>query len=610
MEKIQLYPERDSIGVAEKVAELKSIIEGEAPQWEIPGAERERILEIENNLGERLESIVAIKGLGVEINLNYLATPEGKVDFEEKTGVTLPESDEPMEVFRKVLYRESETLQNADLKSLKKCSANSISYREETLQARLEKTMTETGEVDTSNVEEFSSLTIRLDSEKDAQKAAKLREIKVQIKTERAKLTGSEMSEGGATMLDELYGIYQSRINELIAGQASVLTSYYRKQELLGEDSLADSEKAAVAMYTGNNPEKRLARYDKFLYGTENESDTEGWKQTVGSELQALADELEEKFIEVGLHKDELLKEKGLSKEAVLQREIPVAEVQKHCENALAHYDLLSSEPASEYDPKRKGPASDGKWQVIVSDSYKSLSVEGLNQKIIKCPNKPQTVERLLSVSIAHEIEAHALQHHNRSQIPLRLLKKIGGGRSSNIAEGGAVRNENYVTETAFGYPKVNHPHYVRAMIAKLEGGNYNQVLEAYYHSAIKVHQLKLREGKISQDEFKSACSNELKIAINRAGRQFRGDADRNSSSAHLAESKATSYIEQTKLAAELQKAGLEDVLNYTEVNLPLLTFLAKAGMIDFEKIKKPDFYSLELWKEMEPSCKLNSEET
>jgi hypothetical protein len=423
--------------------------------------------------------------------------------------------------------------------------------------------------------------------------------MKQALKAKREDLKQSgDHSEDHHAVLEGIFELYQRKINTMIASRADVFLVLRKKAELMGEDFLTEDEKLALSLdFSSGDIPASLSRYDKFVHGASDEFDAEGWRKQISSKLIALADVQEQGYLSSILEKKENIAEKGLDADTLSQKDIEPAEVERLCNETLAHYGLLSSHPSSEYDPKRPGPAQDGKWQVVVKDTYRSLSVNS-RQKVIKCPNESQTITRLLSITLAHEIEGHVIQHENKSKIPLKLFDDIGSDRSSIFAEAGAMSNQDHVTTSAFGYESVSRPHYVRAMVKKLEGGNYADCVEAYYHSAIRPYTLQLEQGDIDADTFKKECAAQLKTAIGSAGRLFRGGASKTDTYAHLPESKATVYIEQTQLALALKERGLHKLLNLAGVNAAALEFLLRAKMIDMADIQSPDFYSLQLWEE------------
>lgn len=599
MEKIpsKLYPERAFSGVSEKVENLQRVMTGEIPAWEISEAERSEILKIESELAETLEPIHSILPPNINFDFNYLLTPEGVADFGKVVGVEIPSEVESFAALKTFLYQHTAELAAADKKELAALGGRSSIYRRKEIFKAVSKTIADKGEIDTEVIPESESINIRLNPILDYEKTNNLRALKADLKLKRAMLEQSGQSEDYIAVLDGIFELYQRKINEAIADRANVFVSLQEKAEFLGEDSLTEDERLALGEdRTSANAASALSRYDKFLYGAGNDFDDRGWRKQIAQELIELADVEEQKNLIALQEMDQGIKEKGLNKEKLFAQNVEVEEIERLCKETLEHYGLLSAVSASEYTPDRSGPAADDKWQVIISDSYPNLSVFGA-QKIIKCPNKPQSIDKLLSVTIAHEIEGHVNQYNNRSKIPLKLFEKIGSDRSAIFAEAGAVSNQALVTENAFGYQTLSLPQYIRAMVTKLNGGNYGDCLKAYYSVKIKGSQYQLEQGEIDAETFKKDCKKSLRFAIKSTARLFNdrtNDTDRNN---YLIRSKDTVYLEQVRLAEELKKKDFDQMLNLTGINFSALEFLLRAKLIDLSDIKSPDFYSLKIWE-------------
>jgi len=602
-----LYPEKSSSNIAQKVEKITNILEGSTPTWEVTEAQRTEILTVEKELGTQLEAIFAISPNAVEFECNYFLTPEGRDNFEEATGISLPQTQDSDEL-KRFLYEQTEALKAVGQKQLAPLAGNSARYREREIVQTAVAAMADDGTIDTAHLPRDESISLRLTPELDFEKTKQLRDLKTLIKEKRETLNTAPVDNPDQkAMLDGIYELYQRKINEMIADGAKAFVSYQQKADFLGVEALSETEKTAQTQDFGSSDvDATLGRYDKFLRGSSTDSTPEGWNKQISTELIAFADKQEVDFLDNLLNQEAAIVEKGLDSDKLFASTITAVEVEKHCEAALAHYDLLSSIPASEYDPSRPGAAEDDKWQIIVSDTYGSLSVDG-RQKVVKCPNKPQSADRLLGVSIAHEIEGHAIQHTNRATIPLQLFEKIGSDRSGIFAEAGAVSNEQHLKREAFGYQEADHPHYIRAMVRKLAGGNYADCLDTYYTSAIKGYTMLHERGELDDAAFEIQCIKQLEEAVNRTGRLFRGGASKTNSNTHLAESKAAEYTEQKELADALKANGLDQALNLTGVNLSTLEFLLKAKLLDLDTLKTPDFYSLQLWEEMKADYSLES---
>jgi hypothetical protein len=292
------------------------------------------------------------------------------------------------------------------------------------------------------------------------------------------------------------------------------------------------------------------------------------------------------------------MRERGLDPAKVEDEQMySPQEVKSFAEEVLTHYDLLSDEPAEMYDPDRTGPAADGKWQVIVGD-FTSLSVDGVRQRIVKVPNATMSAKKLFPVGLAHEIEGHSLQHTNKLSLGLQLFSRFGADRSVVFAEGGAKYNEDYVSQAAFGVPSRSHPHFIRAIARKLEGGTYTDCVQTFYDSAIEPYQKLHQEQKLTDEEFTQKVSYFAKLAVNRARRLFRDGGDYNSTDGrHLSNSKDTAYLEGLMLSEQLRKAELHKYMYLTGVNLDAILFLLRSGLLSTEDIRKPDYISLDIWE-------------
>ena len=210
-----------------------------------------------------------------------------------------------------------------------------------------------------------------------------------------------------------------------------------------------------------------------------------------------------------------------------------------------------------------------------------------------------------IAITIGHEIEGHALQHNNKKRIPLQLFKKVGGNRSVIFAEGGAMNNENKITEQAFGYSSLTDADYIRAMQKRMEGGSYPECVKAFYDCTIEPYKLQYEKGLISEPDYKNMCESTLKRAVNRTKRIFRGSTAGSEESSFITNSKNTVYLEQVQLFRALEAHGLEKYLYLTGANLDDLLFLMKAGLFDPNKIDEPKFHALKIWDRVKDQYQL-----
>ena len=182
-----LYPEKSSSNIAQKVEKITNILEGSTPIWEVTEAQRTEILAIEKELGTQLEAIFAISPQAVAFECNYFLTPEGREDFEESTGISLPQTQDSNEL-KRFLYEQTDALQTIGPKQLNPLAGNSASHREKEIVQTAVASMAEDGTIDTAQLPENQSISLRLTPELDFEKTNQLRDLKTLIKDKREAL--------------------------------------------------------------------------------------------------------------------------------------------------------------------------------------------------------------------------------------------------------------------------------------------------------------------------------------------------------------------------------------------------------------------------------------
>ena len=219
-------------------------------------------------------------------------------------------------------------------------------------------------------------------------------------------------------------------------------------------------------------------------------------------------------------------------------------------------------------------------------------------QKIVLIPKLRQSAKKLFGVTLAHEIEGHVLQAENKELLPLKICEKVGSGDSTIFAEGGAKWNEDYVSETAFGFGAPARPHYIRAMVTKLEGGNFSECV-ATYHTSMNESLIVQRDAQeITQAEFIVQAEKNLTTAYKSVLRLFKYAESLAAKNTYLTNSKDTIYAEQTLLAHELHEAGLSQYLMVGGASTDTLILLKKLDLLDDRKIRQSDHYALTLWEQ------------
>ncbi len=590
----RLYPERASSDIQKKIEQLAAIENGAEKQAELSAEEQEEILSFETSLGNTLETVFDITVQENTFYPEYFLAEEGQEDLRLLLGDTeIPPLT--LEAVSTLLYT-STYLKGLDAKVQSDIAGRSRNYSEEATFQAFRKTKDQNGLIQQDDLSLPIRTKVIFDPEKLLTKQRALRKIKEQLRTYRVSLQETEHSDDARFVINGILDLYHARVNDLlIDGNIQILT-LQEKSALLGEDSLTDAERELLEIGFGlGDTERTLSKLDKLVKGAAHEYEENGYRQQLSQDVIAFADEFEAEYISQVTLRNSAIEGRGLDREKLFAKNIPAEKIAQLAEETLTHYSLLSQYPASDYESDREGPAPDDKWQFVMRDAYKTMAVSA-KQKIIKCSPNPQSIDRLISITLAHEIEGHVIQAENRARIPLRLFAKVGGGRSSIFAECGAMNNQDYVSGQAFGYQSPPHPYYIKAMQKKLEGGSYLDCVEAFYEGSLKELHLQRELGWIDQEEFDLRADEKLKLAINRTKRLFESGAQFGSNEEFLTNSKDTVYLEQVRLYRALKQHGLEKYAFISGANLDTLLFLMQAGFLNPSDIQQPHFYSLTVW--------------
>jgi hypothetical protein len=173
----------------------------------------------------------------------------------------------------------------------------------------------------------------------------------------------------------------------------------------------------------------------------------------------------------------------------------------------------------------------------------------------------------------------------------------MGGGRAEAFAEGGAMAIQAELSKDLFGIESGAHPHYVKGMLAKLQGGGYGDVVKAFYQSEISPQVALFKQGALTEEAFRQERERALKLAINRSKRIMSGAKDVKGVD-FLTSSKDTVYLEQTLLAQKLNEAGVSFALNIVGVSLDNIIRLMKLGLLNPQNMVKLDLnFSKGIWE-------------
>jgi hypothetical protein len=478
-------------------------------------------------------------------------------------------------------------------------AGEALAYKDQFLFEEILKTADSEGTISIQDIPVPQSVGILINPSEAREKIEGLRNLKQSFKKKYGDIEQSTNTSTNLKLVKkEILDIYRRRANILIMDLFPYALLVEQKLQVVGEHKLSADEQEFLSLFNGlSDPEKNRSRLDKSIYGASSEYNKDGWKTQVPEALLPIAEEIARLGEEAEIRKEENLRTKGLDPASVLGEKIDVETRSDLGEDILRPYALLSKEPRGDYDPKRTGKASDGKWQIINLPNRKLF---GLNEKkgVVLGPQKRPFSAKDTFETLGHEIEGHVLQNENKKLVELEYFKRFGkDSRAAILSEAGAMFVQDVISKEAFGCPTIPHPHYIRAMQKKLEGGNYLDCVKAFYESRIRSIKKKRAVGKLDEKGFQEGIKESLEIAITRSERLFGTETGFSSNEDFLTHSKDTAYLEQYVLTEKLKKAGLEKLLFLGAGNLQDIVTILKYNLLDLNKIQIPKYQALSIWE-------------
>lgn len=247
-------------------------------------------------------------------------------------------------------------------------------------------------------------------------------------------------------------------------------------------------------------------------------------------------------------------------------------QVAEFLQSLLKQWNLLS-DFSNDFDEieKREGFAPDGKLQVSIHPQETSFSFGRIKGAFWVPANYDSagSADDLGPLPvIAHEA-THGLQKIYDLALAKQLpLAKIGGRRNGTLREAGAIHQERKVKQ-AFGQDRPVNSHHLRAMQAKLAGGNKAQVARAFFNAYMvgkDLNEAQTRAAKLR--------------AADRALRPYRAGGH---------DSGSLEYIEQELLWRELMNygEGVAEVISIAGASLSLSDSaqMHKSGLLNLPSI-------------------------
>jgi hypothetical protein len=599
-----LYTERPFEYVDKALEEIRQLESGEKEKIKLSPEEQEFLLEFESSLGEQLENIHNITPRSTAIYLEYFTTPEGQAALKESTGIELKTAD--LEEIRKIFWQNDQLITGIKPPAKrKKLAGDSSDYANASLLQKMWSRTNPEGQLDTKGINPPKRIQPLINPKEALEKIRQLRLFKQDIlaKEMRRLKTKLQKSEGQLDLAAlEILSIYRRRVNTMIIDMYQYGLSISQKKKIVGESGLKEIERQLLAHFPGISKaeqiEKNRSRIDKSWHGTSRDGfDEKGWRIQISQSMENYVEKLSQLYAEIEMTKSEKVLEKGLDESKLSNEILTPQETALWIEEVLEGHGLKSAYTSDTYDPARTSPAPDEKWQVVLLPGETTMEPD-FKQKVMKdSDTKERNIERALSVGCGHEV-VHILQRENQKKFPLRIFKKVGGSRFEIFSEGGAMHIQSEICREFFGFERPPLPHYTKAMLRKLAGGNYIDCVETYYESFIKPMRKKWQEGKINRQIFDKWIEKALDKAIDSSKRLFANGTDFESQETFLTNSKDTIYLEQRAVLEKLEKSGLLKLANMRGAGLHDIISLLKLDLLKLNDLVEYNFeFVSKIWE-------------
>lgn len=592
-----LYPQRAFEHIDQAVEEIEKLISGEEPTVEMNTVETEALTDFEKSLRTKFQQIYSLPVNSSTLYLEYFATPEGQQLLWEKTGLELTSQD-PVWI-RDFMLSHGEHIAKIGNATRTTISGEALAYKNRTLMDQIAETADLDGDVSVRDIPAPQRIGILLNPAKAKEKIEGLLSFKQSVKeeyhaVEKQTPDSLDLKKAKRDILD----IYRRRANILIMDLFPYALLVDQKKRSTGDHNISKDEREFLAHFVGlASPEKNLSRLDKLIDGASREYDEKGWRIQTPETLLPHVERIAKIGENIEIHKEDMIRAKGLDPEKIIGEKIDIETRSDVGERILVSYNILSSQPRKDFSPERNGRAPDGKWQMANLPNRSTFGVIESKGVVLGPEKIPYGVADTFE-TLGHEIEGHVLQSENKKLMDLEYFQKFGkDSRAAILSEGGAMYVQDRISREAFGYPTVPHPHYVRAMQKKLEGGNYLDCVKAFYDSRMIAVKQKRSEVKLDDIAFKKEILEAIRIALNRTERLFRMGADLSSRERHLTHSKDTAYLEQYILTEKLKEASLEKLLFLGSGNLQDIITLLRLNKLDLNKIQTPKYQILKIWE-------------
>jgi len=528
-----------------------------------------------------LEAIWELKVNKSQLGVNYFMTSEGTAALDEVFGIRPDGVKTPAGMATILASLDTSSIESTILDELE---ADSVGYEEELLTDAFK-----ANEYKGEGLPSMQLVQIYKNPEVLVAKAHGYRQFKAYLGRVKVDLQAQTFEGNPAVSKAQLILVdkYRQRINHFLVDayiQAYDLLDQYRVSgETTHSSAITDLERILPAF--SSEPANAwiagfLQRMDRYRYGVaEDESGHYTWLSAQAQDLAASADEVHITVVNREMYKDvDLEALESTMIDGVTFRGRLLAPV-------LQTYGLLSSDLT--WSSERIGPAMDGKWQIIVDDKFKSLSVND-KQRIMKVPTKLTSL--MAAVSVGNHEVSHVLQHENKRALgELAILQKIGLDNASEQTEAGGMWQENIARGALSGIltERTAGMGYYRNLQIKARGGSFGECVQAYYENL---------RSDTDMTADKAAAQ-----AVNRARRVFRsGGFAFAQNTPYVTNTRSLSYLEQQLIYKKLDTQTRKFLL-VGGITIANLVELRRYGLVDTDNITIPDNMP---WQLMYPAVK------
>ncbi len=483
-----------------------------------------------------IESIWLRNINSTSLGVLYFLTTEGKEALHNATGINIGSEATPQSC---ALELSRLDISNIDSSVLDKLQAESVGFEER----QITKAFIENG-FNGHGIPAPNILTIFKNPKVIVEKAIGYRDLKTYLKLAISDLqAGDYQNEPALKAKLFIASAYKRQLNVLLAGvyvSAYELLNQQRTSGVNKNDHYNESLSEALPAFISSANNVRIAnflqRMDRLTEGVSRSNDGKfTWLSPEAANLVELNNhgEIEGRNLNRGLYSD-------INPADLKASQIEGDVFGDWVTYVLKSYGLLSE--SQDWDSERESFAPDGKWQVIVNDKFKSLSVNN-KQRVVRVPRKTISIARALPL-INHEI-THVIQDDNKRAISnLAIMDRIGIDNVSEQTESGGIWQEKVAREAILGEvdKEINGSSYLQALRVKARGGTFGECVQAYFED------LSIRMPDIASDKVAAQ-------AVNRTRRIFRsGGLEFAQESSYLTNTQTLNYLEQQLIYASLDE--------------------------------------------------------